>query len=188
MIKPADDPDVQVLRLRVRLMESEPEIWRRFLVPGDMPLDELHDVLQVVMGWENLHLHCFRKDDRTWVDPESEPGPDDLSEWEYSVGNLVAEPGDRFEYEYDFGDGWLHEVELEAVEAHEPGTPYPACLDGANACPPEDCGGVFGYADLLEALADPDHENHAEAREWAGDSLDPGAFDVEAVNRGLQGG
>ena len=91
----------------------------------------------------------------------------------------------RFTYEYDFGDSWQHEIVLEKTLESEPDVAYPRCIDGARACPPEDVGGIWGYAEFLEAISDPNHENHDEMVEWVGGEFDPEKFSVDEVNKEL---
>lgn len=171
--------------MRVSLSEVEPTVWRRLLVPGGVRLAKLHDVLQAAMGWEDSHLHCFRIGDRRYGQQFDDYPPDELDEKDVTVLQAVGED-DHFVYEYDFGDGWEHEVVVESISTAPPGLRFAVCLDGANACPPEDCGGPPGYASILGALADPGHEEHEDFTSWLGGPFDPAAFDVAAVNAALQ--
>jgi hypothetical protein len=166
----------RVLQLHAQISDIEPPIWRRLLVPEGATLAALHRWLQVAFGWENRHLHAFRP-----VDFRGGGGAEVADR--RVIGSLLARPGDRLIYDYDFGDSWeivlgLEQV-LEAAEA-EP----PACSDGARAGPPEDCGGAPGYDDLIEALAHADHPDRAELLDWLGD-YDPGRLDLAAINRKL---
>ena len=174
-----------VFQLRISLDEVEPTVWRRLLVPGGVRLDKLHGMLQAAMGWTDSHLHAF-----TIGDDRFGPCFDDFPEDEIDEKDVTVIRGigahDQFSYEYDFGDGWAHEILVEDRITLRHGLKYAVCLAGENACPPEDCGGPGGYEQLLEVLADPAHEDHEELIEWAGGPLDPRAFDVAAVNVGLQ--
>jgi hypothetical protein len=175
--------------IKVTLQHVRPPIWRRIAVPSHFTLGQLHDVLQVAMGWTNSHLHQFRIGTRLYSDPAFEPGGFGLevgSEDSITVTEALPQKGSRASYEYDFGDGWEHQLQVEKVEPAEPGVDAPLCLKGARACPPEDCGGPFGYAELLEAIGDPQHERHEELLEWLGGGFDAEAFDLAAVNRELQ--
>ena len=179
-----------VYQLKVTLLETSPPVWRRFLVSSDVSLHRLHLMLQDMMGFRNYHLYRFEIDSTQY----SEPHPDnDLHQFPFEdservrLGSLVVDRGSRFLYEYDFGDGWLHEVMLEDILEHQPGKRYPTCVGGQRACPPEDCGGPWGYAELLEVIGDPDHEEHLDMMEWLGGEFDPDAFDVDRVNRMLSG-
>ena len=180
----------QILQLKVSLVgASKPPIWRRLLVPATMRLNRLHDVIQVTMGWEDYHLHAFEAGGVDYGVPDAELGHRD--ERKTSVGELLSEPGDRMRYVYDFGDHWQHDVVVEKVLASDPGGRYPVCLTGKGRCPPEDCGGVSGYADLRETLVDTAHTEHADMLEWLGidsaDEFDPDAFDPVEVNLMLGG-
>ena len=174
------------LQLRISLREVEPEIWRRVVVPAAVGLDQLHEVLQIAMGWTNSHLYQFEIGDDVYVDldADDDPDEDDLDAAEYAVGE-VAEVGDRFTYLYDFGDCWEHEVVVEATTTEDAGAGSAHCLDGRRAGPPEDCGGPSGYADLLLVLGDPDHEDHEELTAWLGQPFDPEALDLGAINAQL---
>jgi hypothetical protein len=162
----AEAPGANALQLRVALVGHEPEIWRRVLVPASVHLDRLHLILQAAMGWTNTHLHQFEIADTDYgshLDDEDDWPDDELDEVEFSLADLVR-AGDRFTYEYDFGDSWEHEVVVEKVAAVQPVLKFAVCLDGANAAPPEDCGGRAGYGDLLAVLADPANVDHVDAR------------------------
>jgi hypothetical protein len=175
----------KIYQLEIWLNEIEPRIWRKFEVPADIRLDKLHGVIQDVMGWSDSHLHSFNADENEY----SLPYPDDdaynegmLDERKAKLTDLVSRPKDRFVYVYDFGDNWEHTIELVEIKEPQKGVRYPICLDGQRACPPEDCGGPWGYPELLETLSNPDHEDYEEMLEWLGDKFDPEAFDVKDVN------
>ena len=177
-----------VYQLKITLLETSPPVWRRFLISSDASLHRLHLILQDVMGWANYHLYRFEIDSTDY----SEPSPDnELYQLPFEdserarLGTLVVDRGSIFLYEYDFGDGWLHEVLLEDIVEHLPDRMYPICVKGRRACPPEDCGGAWGYAELLEIVRDPEHEKHRAMMEWLGGGFDPNAFDVNRVNRML---
>lgn len=185
-----------VLQLKVSLVgASDPPVWRRVLVPARMRLDRLHDVIQAAMGWEDYHLHAFTAGDVDYgpPDPDGPPDPElgHRDERRTAVGDVIGERRDRMRYVYDFGDHWRHDVVVEKVLTAEPGSRYPLCLTGNGRCPPEDCGGVRGYAELRETLADPTHEDHAQMLEWLGietaAQFDPHAFDADEVNAVLGG-
>lgn len=171
-------------QLKVTLKGTRPPVWRRLVVPGNLNLARLHDVLQDAMGWEKCHLHQFEVGDAEFgpsdLDDPLGLGPSVEPEKRYTLERLVGEK-DRFTYLYDFGDSWTHEIRVEKVFEAAPGG-APRCIAGARACPPEDCGGVWGYADIVEALAHDTHERHDEVREWFAD-WSPDVFDVEATDR-----
>jgi Plasmid pRiA4b ORF-3-like protein len=174
-----------VYGIRIALLDYQPEIWRRLLVPAAVSLDQFHMVLQEAMGWTNSHLHQFLIGDSRYGMHADDWADDELDEAEYQLSG-VARGGDRFVYVYDFGDSWEHEVLVERASSTRPPLKCAVCLDGANACPPEDCGGPGGYGGLLEALADPAHEDHEDLLMWAGAQFDPAAFDLAAANAALQ--
>lgn len=176
---------VSVHQLKVTLLHASPPIWRRIAVPSDMPLGGLHYVLQLAMGWTDSHLHEFRVGKTTYGDPEMLQELGDADEWEAPLARVAPRRGSRVRYTYDLGDNWEHDILVEKVGPPEAGMPYPVCLAGERASPPDDCGGVWGYADLLEALADPKHPEHDGMMEWSGGPIDPEAFDPDEVNRQL---
>jgi hypothetical protein len=174
-----------VVQLRITLNEVEPAIWRRLLVPGSVKLAKLHDMLQAAMGWTNSHLHRFEIGGAIYGMHFDDYPDDEIDEKEVTVLRAIGDH-QRLTYEYDFGDCWDHEVVVESSVRTPRGLKHAVCLDGQNACPPEDCGGTSGYEELLEALRDPTHEDHDELTEWVGASFDPAAFDLVAVNVALQ--
>lgn len=174
-----------VYQLKVALREIKPPIWRRVRVPGDITLAKLHHVLQIVMGWTNSHLHKFTIGAVDYAEPDPDGSLNFRSDRRARL-NEVVRLRQKFMYEYDFGDGWEHEIVVEQTLQPEPGAFYPVCLGGERACPPEDCGGIWGYAEFLEAIRDPNHPEHADMLGWAGGSFDPEVFDLDAVNRELR--
>jgi hypothetical protein len=175
-----------VHQLDVTLDDVEPPVWRRVEVPSSITLAGLHTVIQQAMGWQDYHLHQFEIGDTVYgVDDGEGWGPPIVDEKRTRLGDVAPE-GTAFSYQYDFGDSWEHLVNVEQVAAPVGGTSYPRCVDGERACPPEDCGGAWGYAELLDALADPRHERHEELVEWVGGSFDPAKFDLEDVNARLR--
>ncbi len=182
MSSPSTPPEL-LYQVRVSLRGFDPPIWRRVLVPSDVSLHKLHAVLQAAMGWEDYHLYRFEVGDTEYG--ESAGGELGFRSAGRAKLGGIAEAGDSFLYEYDFGDGWLHDLVIEAEVGPEPEQRYPACVDGARACPPEDCGGVPGYEELLQVLADPDHGDYEDMFAWVGDGFDPEKFDLAAANKRL---
>jgi predicted nucleotidyltransferase len=168
--------------LHVSIRDIEPIIWRRLRVPADLTLGQLHEVLQLAFGWTNSHLHDFAVHDVRFgmVDVE-----DQLFSVDENAAPLgaVARAGKTFLYRYDFGDDWEHDVKVERVL--DQGDERIVCLDGARACPPEDCGSTSGYAHMLEVLANPKDEEYREMKQWVGRGYDPEKFDLAAVNKKL---
>ncbi len=179
-------PGQPVLELTIELREVEPRVWRRLLVPGSVRLDKLHRILQAAMGWADCHLHSFEIDgERFGPHDDDEFDEDELDEAMFTVEGAIGSAG-QFTYVYDFGDFWVHDVTIERAGEAESSSKHAVCLDGANACPPEDVGGPWGYQRLLSVLADPSHEEHEELSEWIGEPIDPTAFDIALVNAHLQ--
>lgn len=177
--------------IRAFLMHIRPEIWRLIRVPADIRMDRLHDVLQVAFGWTDSHLHQFHVIDakggtKAYIgrpDPDFAGSTPTQDETKRLLKNFLIKVGDRIGYEYDFGDGWLHEIKLAAVHAQSARLSTPLCLDGARACPPEDCGGVPGFERVLAASANPKRAEK-DLIEWLGD-YEPTTFDLTTVNRAL---
>ena len=183
----ADEPTYQV---KVTVIGSEPSIWRRIQVPGNISLHRLHLILQAVLGWQNYHLYRFHVGGADFGIPD--PEEDAFNETEVrdarraKLRRIVPMDETRFLYEYDFGDSWEHEVSVERIGLKEPKVLYPVCVAGARACPPEDCGGIPGYAELVKVLGDPSHEDYHHMKEWAGPHFDPEKFSLANVNRLLK--
>ena len=187
---PNNSADAALYQLKITLKWSKPPIWRRVVVRGDMTLDRLHQVIQIAMGWDDDHMHQFVVG--SGVDRVSYGRPDPqfagfgvarLDERRYSVSDLAPASKCKFVYEYDFGDGWMHDVVAEKILPPDPAFGRPVCLAGARACPPEDCGGIGGFYDLLSVAADPQHPEHEEMRDWLGEDYDPEDFSADQVNR-----
>lgn len=170
-----------ILQLKISLLGVKPAVWRRVLVADDITLARLHVVLQRAMGWTDSHLHMFEIGGRSFGVPSPDDGQPVESEKYVKLADL-AQPGDVLRYEYDFGDGWEHQVLVEASLPFEPHARYPLCVDGERACPPEDCGGPLGYADLLEAMRSRRHPRHAELVAWVGRNFDSEHLDLSVVN------
>lgn len=187
---PATDT-ATVYQLKVSLTGTKPPVWRRVLVDGASTLDELHEVIQAAFGWWNYHLYDFEFGRTRYriPDPDWDYGPPTRDAGRTRL-DRVAKPGTAFTYTYDFGDNWKHKVTVEKVVPTTPDLELPACTDGRRAGPPEDCGGAWGYAELLEILADPSHHEHGERREWADGwghgAFDPGRFDPAEFADNLQ--
>jgi hypothetical protein len=185
---PIEKPQ-QIYQIKVTLLGTDPPIWRRLLVPAALTLETLHDILQLAMGWEDCHMHDFRIGQQRFGKPDPMErafgGTRTVSERTARLFSLLGRVGAKAVYTYDFGDSWEHGIVVEKRLAPEPGRVYPACLAGERHGPPEDCGGVPGFYNLLEAIGDPQHEEHEELLDWLGDGFDPEAFSVEEVNRRL---
>jgi hypothetical protein len=176
----------QVYQLKITLQGTKPPIWRRVQVPGNVTLAQLHDTVQAVMGWTDSHLHQFIIGDECYGphDPDLDMDLDMADERKVKLSQ-VASLKDKFVYQYDFGDCWEHLILVEKLLPPEPEVRYPACVDGQRNCPPEDCGGAWGYQSLLKTIADPTHPDHEEMCEWLGDEFDAEVFDVATINSQL---
>lgn len=186
----AESVSSSIYQLKISLEGIVPQIWRRVLVPSDLPLSKLHIVIQAAMGWTNSHLHEFIVGRKHYSDPrfeldELDFGEPTFNEAKVKLFEVAPTPKSTLRYHYDFGDGWMHKVVVEKLLTPDPAQPTPRCLDGQRACPPEDCGGIPGYFRLLEILADPRHPEHDEMLEWLEDDFDAEAFDITATNREL---
>lgn len=161
-------------------------MWRRVLVPGEIVLGDLHDVIQTAFGWTDSHLHEFGIDGIRYGTLDPEWGSDDVEDEDRAKLFRLAGEGSRLTYTYDFGDDWEHHMTVEKMLKPQPGTRYPSCSTGRRACPPEDVSGPWGYAEFLEALGDPNHEEHEHWTEWVGGDFDPDAFDLVATDAALE--
>ncbi len=175
-----------VYQIKVTLKGSKPPIWRRMQVTSATTLAQLHRILQRVMGWEGYHLYQFVVGGMEYGDPRMLEEREGEDARRVTLASLVRGEKAKFLYEYDFGDSWDHELLIEKVLPCEAGKYYPVCLTGKRACPPEDCGGIWGYASFLDAIQDPQHPEHEAMLEWVGGEFDPDAFDLDEVNRELQ--
>jgi len=181
---PKTAPTSTIYQMKITLRDVDPPVWRRLLIPADATLGDLNFILQAAMGWTNSHLHQFTIDGMDYSDPRFEvDGAED--EFAVTLADVVPAERLRFNLLYDFGDAWDHEITVEKILPRESGERYPLCVAGERACPPEDCGGVWGYEELLEAILDPKHEEHGSMLEWFGGAFDPEAFDAAALNKRL---
>lgn len=180
----------QVYQFKITLKGTKPPIWRRILVPETYTFWDLHVAIQDAMGWDDYHLHEF-----TLLSPKTGrkvkigiPSDEDadfgwkvLADWNQKIAHYFSSENSKADYVYDFGDGWEHSIKLEKILPRETGVAYPRCIDGRGACPPEDCGGIGGYAEFLEAIGDPANELHEDMLDWVGGSFDPDDFDPNDV-------
>lgn len=175
-----------IYQLRIQLLDVVPAIWRTILVPGSIKLPKLHGILLRTMGWQGGHLHEFVfKHGRFGMPDPGYPDEDLLDETRFTLSKALG-PFASFTYLYDFGDGWEHMVTVEDILPHDPLLKSPKCLDGQNACPPEDVGGFPGYGEFLEAIRNPNHEEHQETLEWCGGHFNPTDFNIKNVNDNLR--
>jgi hypothetical protein len=189
-VKKVLDAPAEIYQMKVTLLGTKPPIWRRILVPADLTLAQLHGVLQAAMEWDDSHLHEFRIGGEHFGMPDptdSFGGPRVRSERGVRLFQVLGYKGAKAIYAYDFGDDWEHSVVVEKVLVRDSETIVPVCMAGKKHAPPEDCGGVSGFYNLLDAIRDPAHEQHQELREWVGGNLDPEEFSVDDINERLTG-
>ncbi|HYZ22112.1 MAG TPA: plasmid pRiA4b ORF-3 family protein [Rhodopila sp.] len=172
------------LTLKITLLDSKPPIWRRVVVPETMSLADLHNVIQAVMGWEDSHLHQFEIGERRYARPGMLD--DTLAEGRVTLKSIRAAGTKRFRYTYDFGDSWEHLIEIEDKPAAALSRPVPLCVAGKRAAPPDDSGGIWGYEEKVEILANPEHEDYDEISEWMPEGFDPEHFSVDECNAELE--
>ena len=175
-------------QLKITLKYSQPKIWRRVVVPANLKLNRLHDVIQRVMPWTDSHLHQFVVG-RVYYgqpDPDADMGFETLNEKRYTIADIAPGAKKKFIYEYDFGDGWEHEIVVEKVLPPDTNFKKIVCLAGENACPPDDCGGIGGYYQMLEIIADAKHPEHKHMKEWLGGEWDMNQFDLALANDALK--
>lgn len=174
---------VPAYRIKITLAGVKPPVWRRVVLPGTWHLGKVHDAVQRVMGWTDSHLHEFEAEGLSWGQPGQGWAMDEVRrETTARLHEVAPAVGAKLSYTYDFGDDWRHVLLVEELLAPQATA---ACLGGRRACPPEDCGGPWGYGTLLEILADPQHPEHEERLEWLGGPFDPNAFDAADANEAL---
>lgn len=177
-----------IFQFKITLKDTKPSVWRRIQVPETYTFWDLHVAIQDAMGWYDCHLHEFEMWNRWKITKVSMGIPDDNTGWrdvkpgwKIKMSEYFSLENKSAEYTYDFGDTWRHAIILEKILPRESNKKYPICIDGKRACPPEDCGGPWGYAELLDILADPKHRRHKELKEWIGGPFDSEHFDPTAI-------
>ncbi len=177
-----------IYQIKISLKRSEPKIWRKILIPSDLLLEDFHKIIQTTMGWENSHLHQFIKNNFFYLAPHDDDDMwDEMDSLDYKkekikVSKLLIAEKDKITYEYDFGDGWEHEITLDKILPFDNKIKYPICIGGKMKCPPENCGGVWGYSHLLYVLKQPKHPEYKDFKEWYGKDFDPEYFDKKEIN------
>ena len=171
----------KIYQIQIVLKGSKPKIWRRILIDSDTLLIDLHKIIQTTMGWTNSHLHLFS-------DGYEEYSPKEF-EVEYTVDSrtvrlnqILKKEKSSINYEYDFGDNWQHTLILEKILSPDNQLQIPRCIAGRRNCPPEDCGGIWGYSEMLKILKQPDHEEYKSYMEWLDGDFDPDDFDKDKIN------
>ena len=176
----------EIYQLKITLRDSKPPIWRWVLVDGSTNLYKLHQIIQVAMGWTDSHLHQFIIDEEYYTEPDPYAMRPLKDERKFQLAQLASKEKTKFIYEYDFGDSWEHQILVEKISLPDPEVRIPVCIKGKRACPPEDIGGVWGYENFLEAIEDPDHEQHDWLLEWWGGDFDAEYYDLGKINLALQ--
>jgi hypothetical protein len=168
--------------LRIELLHIKPLVWRRLMVPASISLLDLHLAIQGAMGWTNSHLHQFEIDGKSYGEPDEYSEIEIVSEKGQKLSAALGKSVAEFMYQYDFGDNWQHRIVVEQTQKVHPAWSGPLCVAGERACPPEDIGGVHGYQEFLEAIADPAHDEHVHLLKWVGGIFDPNGFDINSAN------
>jgi len=180
-------------QLKIVLKGIRPPVWRRIVVPSHITFDQLHDIIQIAMGWENNHLYEFEINDTVIDIPDEEYGFSFVGRREkydartMELSKFLFKEGEKFTYTYDFGDNWVHLITLEKIETTTESFRHPVCLKGKRACPPEDVGGIYGYMEVMNLMeGNGTAEEIEEFTEWYGGQYDPEHFDIEEVNQQLR--
>lgn len=173
-----------IYQIKITLAGARPPIWRRVLVSSTISLADFHLVIQIAMGWTNSHLHQFIYNREMYGIPDDEFdfGLETKDERKFKIGQLLKQEKDSMIYEYDFGDGWEHKIVLEKILPFDKDARLPVCVKGKRACPPEDCGGIWGYEELLDTVQDAQHPEHEQMLEWLGGDFDSEKFEIKEVN------
>jgi hypothetical protein len=168
--------------LRIELLHIKPLVWRRLMVPASIALPDLHLAIQGAMGWTNSHLHQFEIDGKSYGEPDEYDEIEIVSEKGKKPSTALGKGVAEFIYQYDFGDKWQHRIVVEQTQKAHQAWSGPLCVAGERACPPEDIGGAYGYQEFLEAIADPEHDEHVHLLTWVGGIFDPDGFDINSAN------
>ena len=182
-------PDDGIVRIRIDLRGSEPRIRRRVEVPVSVNFAHMHDIIQGSMGWLSYHLYEFTVGSQGYVDPGIFENPEEyghLDVRDLTLKTVIEQGIGKFQYWYDFGDDWYHDVRIGKLRNRKAGMEYPAYIDGTGRCPPEDVGGVYGFMGFLEKIRDPEAEDHERMLEWYGGPFDPDDIDEEGIHASLR--
>ncbi|MBK8982470.1 MAG: plasmid pRiA4b ORF-3 family protein [Ignavibacteria bacterium] len=177
----------KILQFKISLKGSRPLIWRRFQADDILKFYDLHLIIQTLMGWENIHLYQFVYKKYSYIgNPELLEDDETIDDKKIKLSDIFDKPKTSVSYEYDFGDDWQHKVQLEKILEKDPKQYYPVCIKGAFNCPPEDCGGIEGFYELLEIVQDRNNPDYEDSREWLGEYYDPEYFNLDLINESLQ--
>ena len=178
----------EIYRLKIVLEGTSPSVYRTLDIQSEATFNDLHNAIQILFSWYDMHLHEFRTDTVVIGDPMNDEFGDMGIQDENTVTlkDVFHDPKDSIRYIYDFGDDWIHKVTLEKILEAEEKKCYPRCVRGKRCAPPEDVGGVWGFEEFKEAINDPRHEAHEQWREWYEDDFDPDWFSLGEINKQLQ--
>ncbi|MEL6865924.1 MAG: plasmid pRiA4b ORF-3 family protein [Bacteroidota bacterium] len=174
-----------IYQIKITLEDAKPPIWRRIEIASETTLEDFHQIIQSAMGWRNCHLHHFIVDNE-FYNPQSEWDDFGNDYTGLKISDLLVAEGQKLRYEYDFGDSWLHQIKLEKIIEKQKSTAYPRCIKGKRACPPEDCGGIWGYMELEDIMKNKKHKQYKDMLEWLGGPLEPEKFDLDEINQRLR--
>ena len=174
-----------IYQLKISLRNIRPPIWRRVQVESSTTLSQLHLIIQAAMGWYNYHLHSFSIQGIEYGEPQPDYGLDIQDERKVKLNQVIKSEKAKFFYTYDFGDSWEHSILVEKILPLDPKISYPLCIKAKRACPPEDCGGAWGYMEFLEAIQNPQHPEHEDSLEWVEGSFDSEQCSLEEINQRL---
>ncbi|MCD6543421.1 MAG: plasmid pRiA4b ORF-3 family protein [Flavobacteriaceae bacterium] len=175
-----------IFQIKISLDNAKPSIYRTILIEPDTNFVDFHDIIQIAMGWDDYHLHQFETGDYTIAEPDEFMDIESIDPSSLTINEVLKKIGDKIKYEYDFGDGWAHTIQLEKIIPYQLNKNYPTCIRGKRACPPEDCGGIWGYENMREIIKDKKHPEYRKTIEWVGIDFDPDYFDIEYVNETLE--
>jgi Plasmid pRiA4b ORF-3-like protein len=185
VIMPSKTTNKTIYQLKITIRDIRPPIWRRVQVHSSITLSQLHLIIQAAMGWYNYHLHSFSIEGIDYGIPEPNYGLDIRDENQVKLGSVVKCEKSKFFYTYDFGDSWEHSILVEKILPLDQKVSYPLCIKAKRACPPEDCGGAWGYLEFLEAIQNPSHPEHESFLEWVEGSFDSEQSDLYEINQRL---
>lgn len=174
-----------IFQLKITLKGPKPSIYRTILVEDTRTFYEFHHIIQISMGWFNYHLFQFETGDICISDPSMIDYREILDSKKIKLNEVLIKEGTEIKYEYDFGDGWVHKIKLEKILPIKLNQQYPICIRGKRNCPPEDCGGIWGYENLLEIMSNKKHPEYKEMKQWLGEVFDPEKLNIEEINEEL---
>lgn len=175
-----------IFQFKIALQGSKPRVYRTIHVEDNRTFYEFHHIIQISMGWLNYHLFQFKTPDYFISDPSFFDYKEILDSKKVKLNQMFFEEGEKIQYEYDFGDGWIHSIRLEKILPIKLNQTYPVCIRGKRNCPPEDCGGIWNYQNLIEVIVDKKHPDYKEVQEWLGDDFDPDEFNIKQINEELK--